>query len=100
MKYFGEETKQEFIKAIYESEIEIPYKGASYIFWLDGNGYCVGATYLNGKELSQEEMDKTIVYADTVEELIDKFVLFDGAKFSNVLELDVKDYDTMEPVKK
>ncbi|WP_405354917.1 hypothetical protein [Ruminococcus sp.] len=98
MKYYGYDTKQEFIQEIYDCEIDISYKEVGYIFGLDGRGYCVGATYLKGKELSKEEMDKTIVYADTVEELIDKFVLYDGAKFSDVLELDVKDYDTMELV--
>lgn len=38
MKYYGEETKQDFIDEIYEGEMDIYYKDAIYTFWLDGNG--------------------------------------------------------------
>lgn len=34
MKYFGEETKQDFIDCVYESEVDIYFKGAAYTFWL------------------------------------------------------------------
>lgn len=90
MKYFGEKTKQDFIDLIYEGELTTTYKDAIYDIWLDGNGYNIGLTVLNGKELTQEEMDKTIDYADTVEELLDKYVMYDGVKLSDVLEMDIE----------
>ena len=92
MKYFGEKTKQDFIDLIYEGELTITYKDAIYDIWLDGNGYNIGLTVLNGKELTQDEMDKTIDYADTVEELLDKYVMYDGVKMSDVLEMDTEEY--------
>lgn len=92
MKYFGQESKQDFIDLIYEGELTIYYKEAIYDIWLDGNGYNIGLTVLNGKELTQEEMDKTIDYADTVEELLDKYVMYDGVKLSDVLEKDTEEY--------
>lgn len=92
MKYFGEETKQDFIDLVYEGELGIYYKDASYVFWLDGNGYCIGMTSFKGKETTQEEHDKTIAFADTVEELLDNYVMYDGVKLSDVLEMDTKEY--------
>lgn len=91
MKYFGEETKQDFIDLVYECELSIGYKDAAYIFWLDGNGYCIGMTSFKGKETTQEEHDKTIAFADTVEELIEKYVLYDGTRLADALEMDVED---------
>ncbi|MEE3334244.1 MAG: hypothetical protein VZR54_08250 [Ruminococcus sp.] len=92
MKYFGEKTKQDFIDLIYEGELTLYYKDGIYEMWLDGNGYNIGLTVLNGKELTQEEMDKTIDYADTVEELLDKYVMYDGVKMSDVLEMETDEY--------
>lgn len=95
MKYFGEKTKQDLIDLIYEGELEIPYKDAAYLFWLDGNGYCIGMTGFTGRKVTGEEHENSIAYADTVEELIDKYVLYDGARLADVLEMDVESYDTM-----
>ena len=92
MKYFGEETKQDFIDLIYEGELSICYKDAYYDFWLDGNGYCIGMTSFKGKEVTEEEHHSSIAYADTVEELLDKYVMYDGVKLSDVLEMDTEDY--------
>lgn len=92
MKYFGEKTKQDFIDLIYEGELTIQYKEAYYDIWLDGNGYNIGMTYFKDKETTQEEMDKTIDNADTVEKLLDKYVMYDGVKLSDVLEMDTEEY--------
>lgn len=100
MKYYGEETKQDFIDEIYEGEMDIYYKDAIYTFWLDGNGYCIGLTGRKSRDLYKGEHGDSIGFADTVEELIDKYVLYDGAKLSDVIEMDVEDYLTMKPVKK
>jgi hypothetical protein len=92
MKYFGEKTKQDFIDLIYEGELTITYKDAIYDIWLDGNGYNIGLTVLNGKELTQEEHYNSIDNADTVEELLDKYVMYDGVKLSDVLEMETDEY--------
>ncbi len=92
MKYFGEETKQDFIDLVYETEVSICYKEAWYDIWLDGNGYNIGLTYLNGKEVTQEEHYNSIDNADTVEELLEKYVMYDGVKLSDVLEMDTDEY--------
>lgn len=97
-RYYGQDTKQDLIDDIYECESDFRYRDAIYTTWLDGNGYNFAMTSFNGKEVSQEELDKTIVYADTVEELIDKFVLYDGARFADVIEKDVESYVTMKPM--
>lgn len=89
MKYFGEKTKQDFIDLIYEGEVSIGYKEAGYIFWLDGNGYNIGMTSFKGKKVSSNEHENSIAYADTVEELLDKYVMYDGVKMSDVLETDI-----------
>ncbi len=93
MKYFGEKTKQDFIDLIYEGELTIIYKDATYDIWLDGNCYNIGMTYFKDKETTQEEMDKTIDYAYTVEELLDKYVMYDGVKMSDVLEMDTEEFN-------
>lgn len=49
-------------------------------------------TFFQDKETTQEEMDKTIDYADTVEGLLDKYVMYDGVKLSDVLEMDTDEY--------
>ncbi len=95
MKYYGEKTKQDLIDLIYEGQLEIPYKDAAYLFWYDGNGHNIGMTAFRGKNLTEEEIKNSIAYADTVEELIEKYVLYDGAKLADVLEMDVESYDTM-----
>lgn len=92
MKYFGEKTKQDFIDLIYEGELSICYKDASYVFWLDGNGYNIGMTSFKGKVATEKEHEKTIEYADTVEELLNKYVMYDGVKLSDVLEMDTSEY--------
>lgn len=95
MKYFGEKTKQDLIDLIYETEVEIVYKDAAYTFWLDGRGYNIGMTGFTDKDITEEEQNKTIDFAETVEELLEKYVLYDGARLADVLEMDVEDYRTM-----
>lgn len=88
MKYFGEETKQDFIDSIYEGELTVFYKDATYDIWLDGRGYCIGMTYFNGKQVIEEEHENSIGSAETVEELIETYIMYDGVKFSEAMEMD------------
>lgn len=92
MKYFGEETRQDFIDLVYEGEVDIYYKRAIYTFWLDGNGHNIGLTYFDEKNVTEEVQEKSIMFADTVEELIDKYVMYDGVKLSDVMEMDTTEY--------
>lgn len=91
MKYFGEETKQDFIDCVYESEVDIYFKGAAYTFWLDGNGYNIGLTGFEGRNLIDGEHERSILSAPTVEELIDKYVLYDGTRLSDAMEIDISE---------
>lgn len=97
-RYYGHDTKQDLIDDIYECESDFKYRDAIYTCWLDGNGYNFAMTHFKSREVSSEELHNSIIYADTVEELIDKFVLYDGARFADVIEKDVEDYVTMKPV--
>lgn len=92
MKYFGEKTKQDFIDLVYEGEVDIFYKRAIYTFWYDGNGHNLAITYFDNEEVSEEVHSESLVYADTVEELIDKYIMYDGVKLSDVMEMDTTEF--------
>lgn len=92
MKYYGYESKQEFIDVLKESEVQLEYREAVYDVWLDGMGNCIALTYLNGRYTTNEECDATLKAYKTVEELVDDYVFYDGVKLADVLEMDTSEY--------
>lgn len=88
-KYFGFESRQDFIDEIKEVEVWIYYKKSCYVFTLDGRGWNCIPERIADKEIYGKEMDELTVSADTVEELVDKVVLFDGVTLNEALEMDL-----------
>ena len=88
-KYFGHRNKQDFIDSIREGELWIYYKDSCYVFTLDGRGYNLIPERIENREIHDEEMSKLTISADTIEELIDKAVLFDGVTLNEALEKDL-----------
>ena len=97
MKYFGYPfaSKEEFIEEIYLQEVSIDYKKAEYDIWLDGRGYCIGmntfGTRHAARNVTGEEHERTIKAYKTPEELIDDYVLYDGVKLSEAMEMEWED---------
>lgn len=92
MKYYGFRSKQNFIDELKAGEMCLAYKEASYDIWLDGLGNCIAMTTFGGCELTEEEHEATLKAYETVEELVDDYVFYDGVKLSEVLEMDTEDY--------
>lgn len=86
-KYFGEDSKQDFIDCLYEGEITIYYKDAIYDIWLDGNGYCLGMIYFKDKQVTGKEHEESIQAFETPELLCENAILYDGTKFSDGAEM-------------
>lgn len=89
MKYFGYDTKQDFIDAIKETELWIYYKQASYVFTLDGRGWNCMVDEVYDENLGIDR--DTTFSSDTVESLIEMVTLYDGVPLSEALEMDTKD---------
>lgn len=88
-KYLGFESRQDFIDSIAETEWWIKYKESTYVFTLDGRGWNCIPQWLCDHEATDEEMADLTVSADTIEELIDKVVLYDGVTLNEALEMDL-----------
>ena len=91
-KYFGFESRQDLIERIEETQVYLYYKNSSYLFYLDGRGHNFVMASFDGKSLHGEEMEKTRIAAETVPELIDKAILYDGVPLSEAIEMDTDDW--------
>lgn len=89
-KYFGMKSRQDFIDEIHAGHLWIYYKNSCYVFTEDGRGYNLIPQTIEGREIDSPEMGELTVSADTVEELIDKAVLYDGVTLNEALETDLK----------
>ena len=90
MKYFGYDTKQDFVDAIKETELWIYYKQASYVFTFDARGWNCMIDEIYDKNMKIDE--DTTFSSDTVESLIEKVILYDGVPLSEALEMDTQEF--------
>lgn len=51
----------------------------------------LGLTGFEGRNLIDGEHERSILSAPTVEELIDKYVLYDGTRLSDAMEIDISE---------
>ena len=84
-KNFGFKTRQEFIEAIYEGELWICYRASCYVFTYDARGYNCMIDWIDVKP---EKPYIDTFSAETVEELIDNVVLYDGVTLNEALEME------------
>ncbi|MCD7722728.1 MAG: hypothetical protein LUH82_02075 [Clostridiales bacterium] len=91
IRYFGWESKQDFIDETYQQETNIIYKKAGYTLWLDGRGYCIAMTGIDARETTQDEEENSLKAYDTVEELVEDYVFYDGVKLSEAIEMDIRE---------
>lgn len=100
MKYFGSDSLQDLIDDIYESETGLLYKDTEYQTWLDGTGWCIGFIgYIkachNGEcpsNIPKDAHDKSIRSYETIEELIEQYILHDGTRLKDAVEMDCTDW--------
>lgn len=92
-KYFGYDSREDFITAIEEGELWIYYKDSEYVFTLDGRGWNCIPQEIDGREiLDGDEEERLTVSGDTIEEMIAKVVFTDGVTLNEALEMDEKEY--------
>lgn len=91
MKYYGCETKQDFVDELYEGEMDIFYRDAMYVFWLDGRDYCIGMTLFGTSNVTSEEHSKSVKAYKTPEELIADYTFYDGTKLCDAMLLDYRE---------
>ncbi len=91
VRYFGRESKQDFIDETYQQESNIEYRRAEYTLWLDGRGYCIAMTSIDTRVATEDELENSLKAYDTVEELVEDYVFYDGMKLSDAIEMDVRD---------
>ncbi|MCC8073065.1 MAG: hypothetical protein LIO62_02940 [Clostridiales bacterium] len=99
IRYFGWESKQDFIDETYAQQTNIVYKKAEYTLWLDGRGYCIAITSIGTRHATHEEHINSLKAYDTVEELVEDYVFYDGMKLSDAIEKDIREIREPEDLK-
>ena len=90
-KYFGSESLQDLIDELYEVETSLFYKDTEYQTWLDGSGWCIGFLGYIGDSnpnIPNDAYDKSIRAYRTLEDMIENYVLHDGTRLKDAVEMD------------
>ena len=111
-KYFCSDSLQDLIDDIYESETGLLYKDTVYQTWLDGRGWCIGfigyARYDDyghqldywddeiypPKGIPEDAHTKSTRGYETVEDMIEQYILHDGTRLKDAVEMDCTDWGT------